>query len=834
MGSENKQRLYLVSLMALVALGVGALSICTIYKISYEQKQNDLLYIVKSSARFLESVARFDLEQSTDYPEGPINATLSQFREAHKRFGDFGKTGEYVLARLEGDRIVCLLERRHSSDTSHLPGTTSLNSAESEEPMKRALAGQSGVMVARDYRGHEVLAAYEPVAVHNLGLVAKIDVSEIREPFITSALSAGAGGLVIIVFGVLAFFRLSDPLIASIRELQERYELAVRGSKDGLWDWSDMGKDEVWWSDDLYGLLGYEVDEIEAGLSTFKKLLHPEELPVVAERLKGPFEDGAVFEMEYRLKIKNGDYRWFHARGVVKQGDQGKPDRMSGSISDIHDQKMDRAEIEKLSQIIEQSPISVLITDREGNIEYANEALLEHTGYTREELLGKNPRIFKSGRFEASYYDRMWKHLAEGKTWRGVFHNKKKNGELYWESVLISPLKDSYGNVTNFIGLKEDITDKKRMESTLIDHERLIRSVVDSMRDGLIILNANGNIQLFNKGAEEILGYSAEEIMDESVQILMGEEDKGKHLAGFERYLASNKLQNKHSFEVLALKKDRDFVPVELTVSQMEQRGERLIVGVLRDISERKESEEKIEMAQNQVMQSQKLAAIGELAAGVSHEVLNPVNIISVSTQMLQRKALDDPKIQEYCDKVKHEIQRITKIMSALLAFSRESDSSFEKTVLSDEIDKVLLLVEEDLKLNNIKIVKNYSDTSVNVLSDKDKIRQVFLNLIANANHAMPKGGTLTISCARENKKKADNFVVKVSDTGIGMSEEIRSKIFDPFFTTKPEGEGTGMGLSIVHGIIEEHKGKIRVESTPGEGTTFIMTFPICDCDSEN
>ncbi len=823
MSVEIKQRLCLVCLMIVVAFGVGSLSLYTLYGYVYEEKKADLMNLAKSQARVIEAVARFDLEQSADFPEGHVNATLSQLRDAYQQFEGFGKTGEYTLAELEGEQIVFLLQSRHNSD---VPIKSIPSNSKFAEPMKLALAGKCGVMVGLDYRGHEVLAAYEPVHVLNLGLVVKIDLSEIKEPFFQTAFIAGTGGLVVILLGVIAFFRLSDPLIASIRELQERYKLAVKGSNDGVWDWPDVSKDEQWWSDVLYDLLGYKANEIEARSSNFKQLLHPDDLPAVEEQLKSYFEDGAIFDMEYRLKTKKDGYRWFRGRGAVQKGSSENIIRMSGSISDIHDQKMDRAQIEKLSQVTEQNPISVVITDKEGHIEYANRALLEHSGYSMAELKGQTPRVFKSGRFESSYYDTMWKHLAEGKTWRGVFHNKKKNGNLYWESVIISPLKDSEGNITNFIGLKEDITDKKRMESTLIDHERLIRSVIDNMKDGLIILNVDGNIQLFNKGAEEIFGYSAEEVMDESVQILMGDEDRAKHSIGFKGYLASNHLKNKHAFEVWAKRKDGDFIPVELTVSQMVQRGERLIVGVVRDISARKESEKKLDMAQNQVIQAQKLAGIGELAAGVSHEVLNPVNIISVSTQMLKRKTSDDPVVQEYCAKVGHEIKRITKIMSALSAFSRENNGNFQKGLLSEEIDRVLVLVEEDLKLNNIKIVKNYLDDSAPIMYDSDKMRQVFLNLINNANHAMPEGGTLTLSCSKGND---GCLLVKISDTGMGMDEEVREKIFDPFFTTKPEGEGTGMGLSIVHGIIEEHNGKIQVESEKGKGTTFTINFPLSD-----
>ncbi len=246
-------------------------------------------------------------------------------------------------------------------------------------------------------------------------------------------------------------------------------------------------------------------------------------------------------------------------------------------------------------------------------------------------------------------------------------------------------------------------------------------------------------------------------------------------------------------------------------------------------VIERQEAEERMELAQKQLMASKKLAGIGELTAGVSHEVLNPVNIISVQTQMLQRKTKDDPKIQKFCNKVRHEIDRIQKIMSSLLAFSRSGDSELQSGNLRDSIESVLALVEAEYKLDNIKIVRDWCDSLVEISYDPDKIRQVYLNLLHNAKHAMPDGGTITVGCASANNGGKDYHQFTFSDTGTGMSEEVRLKIFEPFFTTKPEGQGTGMGLSVIHGIIEEHGGKIRVESEEGKGTTFTISLPVAN-----
>ena len=230
--------------------------------------------------------------------------------------------------------------------------------------------------------------------------------------------------------------------------------------------------------------------------------------------------------------------------------------------------------------------------------------------------------------------------------------------------------------------------------------------------------------------------------------------------------------------------------------------------------------------AEMALKESQKLAAIGQLSAGVSHEVLNPLNIISIQNQILEKNNRENEKLQTFCHKVNHEIERIKKIMNALLVFSRKSEPKFKKGFLNDDIEKVLELIEEEYKLDNIRITRNRCIEPTQVSYDPDKIRQVLLNLLQNAKYAMPNGGTISLGCSEINRDGKKYMQLKISDTGTGMSEEVRQRVFDPFFTTKPEGEGTGMGLSVIHGIVEEHDGEITIESQEGQGTTFFIVLP--------
>ena len=532
--------------------------------------------IAKARSRIIESVARFDRKYSQNYPEGTREATLSQIREAHNNFKGYGKTGEFLLGEKQGDRIVFLLQ--HRKFQAPAPNPVPLQSTLAE-PMRRALNGKSGVVVAKDYQGRDVLAAFEPVGELGLGLVAKIDMEEIQEPIFEAIKLLMGVGLAIIIIGTIVFVRVSRPLIRTIREREERFRT-----------------------------------------------------------------------------------------------------------------------------IFEESPIGIALIDSfTGKIYEVNPKFAGIAGRTREEITN-----------------------------------------IDWMTI------------THPDDVQEDL-------------------------DNMAALNA-GKISGFNM---------------------------------IKRYVHP----------------DGSFVWINMTIAPVtvEDKSGPCHLCMIEDITLRKENEKKIISAQKQIVASQKLAGVGQLAAGVSHEVLNPVNIISVHAQVLQKRFKDDLKIQTFCEKVEHEINRIQKIMSSLLSFARRGDSEFVKGIIKKEIEKSLLLVEEEYKLDDIEIIRNWCGKDVEILFDPDKIRQVFLNLFQNAKSAMPQGGVITLSCRPVKEEGKDFHQFILSDSGVGMAEEVRLKIFEPFFTTKPEGEGTGLGLSVVHGIVEEHGGKIIVESEEGKGSTFIISFPLAN-----
>ena len=253
-------------------------------------------------------------------------------------------------------------------------------------------------------------------------------------------------------------------------------------------------------------------------------------------------------------------------------------------------------------------------------------------------------------------------------------------------------------------------------------------------------------------------------------------------------------------------------------------------------------SMEKLKKAQNQILRSEKLAGIGRMVAGVCHEILNPLNIISGHSQSLLIEKKNDGNLCNDLNSIMEEIQRISKIISSLLKFSRKGNMEFKKSDIRKELESVLSLVEKEMQLEGIQTIRKFDSEILPVFIDTDGMRQVFFNIINNAKFAMHRGGVFTVSTEvlipeenwsfyqgkdspTPNPKKI--MRVKFSDAGLGIRKEDMEKIFEPFFTTKPEEKGTGLGLSVSYSIIEKHGGRLEVESEIGLGTAVIIDLPI-------
>jgi PAS domain S-box-containing protein len=250
-------------------------------------------------------------------------------------------------------------------------------------------------------------------------------------------------------------------------ESEQRYQMATEAADLGIWDYIvDTGT--TFFSRRWKSMLGYYPDELDDELSVWQNLLHQEDKDRTIQYLNSFIEsDLRLFEAEFRMRHKNGHFIWIRSRATALRSDNGKAIRLLGTHRDITEEKKSISEFKKLHQAIIQSPISVIITDKEGNIEFFNPAFCKISGWSDHELVGKNPRILKSGFQPASFYEKLWKTISSGNEWQGEFKNKRKNGDHYWELASISPIRNSFGNITHYVKIAENITYLKKIENDL-------------------------------------------------------------------------------------------------------------------------------------------------------------------------------------------------------------------------------------------------------------------------------------------------------------------------------------------------------------------------------
>jgi PAS domain S-box-containing protein len=928
-----------------VAAIIGASAVYLIYQGGIERERVRLQDIVQSQARLLEAIARFDQVYSID-PDGPAAGSVKQFVDSHRTFTlrGLGTTGEIVLAQRIDDEIVFLLRRGAGIDQ---PLSIPVGSALAE-PMRAALDGRSGTLVGRDYDGDLVLAAYEPVAMLNLGLVAKINIADIRARFTQAALPLFFVALVSVLAATALFFRVTEPMIRRLRDNEARFRGLFEHMRSGAAVFSALpdGSDFIFTDFNRRGeeiaridrrnAIGRRVTEVFPGvaefgaLEVFKKVWlsgAPKYVPAryyrddrlegwrdnqvyklpngeivslfddVTEqkqaeqalkeseaRFRGTFANAAVgiahvgfdgallrvnqrlceivgygpdelvrknfqdithaddrqvgldqhdllmrgeidsFSVEKRYVHKDGHAVWINLTNALQREaghplyriaiveDIGKrkraeqtlhesetrlravldasedeilllsidgrilaineaakrrlacriaglepvgahlarllppdlaetrlaiirdvaasglpahlevpirarwfefwyypvhyPDQPIAEVAifarEITDRKRAENELRRLYQAIQQSPTSIVITDPQGRILYVNPKFCELTGYTYDEAIGQNPRILKSSHTRPEEYEKLWETICRGDIWQGEFHNRKKNGDLYWEIASIGPVKNENGEIINFVAVKEDVTERRAVE--------------------------------------------------------------------------------------------------------------------------------------DQLRQSQKMQAIGQLAGGIAHDFNNLLTIIIGNLQLLERGSDDPDRHAGVVADALWAAKRGGQLTHRLLAFARMQPLRPTAVNLNDIVLGLTELLRRTLG-SNIEIVEELDPDIPFVLVDAGELERALVNLAINARDAMPNGGLLTLQTRKAvldaeyverypDVTPGDYVMLSVSDTGTGIPPAMLGRVFEPFYTTKEVGRGSGLGLSMVYGFVKQSGGHVSVYSEVGVGTTFKLFVP--------
>ena len=496
--------------------------------------------------------------------------------------------------------------------------------------------------------------------------------------------------------------------------------------------------------------------------------------------------------------------------------------QMGQEIGEKRDElKRERDQYQKLFDIV---PCYITVQDRD----------LKLVGYNREFAEQFNPergdycyRAYK-GRSERCKRCPVLMTFEDGESHYGEETGIDKDGAKSYWIVRTSPIRSSLGKITAVMELSLDITERKRLEKQLKRSEEKYRMIFDNIPNPVLVLDAKSlEILDCNDNVEAVYGFSKEEILRRSFISFFEDGDR-------ERYALEIKTSNILT-QVRQRTKEGKTIFVNIRISSSEYREREVLLVITSDITERL-------MAEQQLIQASKMATLGEMATGIAHELNQPLSVIKTASSYFMRKVdkkekIEDGILKTMAGEMDSHVDRASKIIDHMREFGRKSEVKKEKVQLNAALNKALEIFSQQLKLREIEVVRELEEDLPPILADSNRVEQVFINLLINArdaieekwNHGQYKDAVKRILL--KTSSYMGMVTIQVKDNGTGIPGSIVDKIFEPFFSSKKVGHGTGLGLSISYGIVQDYDGMIKVESREGEGSNFIVQFPVADED---
>ena len=618
----------------------------------------------------------------------------------------------------------------------------------------------------------------------------------------------------------------------SLQESEERYRLISSLSSDYLFSTiiTEDGKAELNWVMGAFEkMTGYTLEEYKS-IGGWRKVVHPEDRQRDLQDFQKLLKNQKVVG-EVRTIQKNGNIVW--TRSYAQPIWDEKTNRLVGiygAAQDITEQKLAEGQIIKLSQAVEQSAGSIIITDLAGNIEYVNKKFEEVTGYSFEEVKGQNPRILKSGETVNEEYKKMWETISQGNDWRGILHNRKKDGSLYWENTTISSVKNKAGVITNYLAIKDDITEDKLKEEMLKKSELHFRSIWESSLDGMRLTNENGIVVAINNAFAKLFEKDKNEIIGKVFTVVYGEDSGFNDVDSFVNHLRKKTIKPFIEKDITLW--NGKAMSVELTNSLVETEGQpTLLLSIFRDVTEKKQSEQEMIISKEKAIEANKVKT--SFLENMSHELRTPmIPILGFTETMIEMEELSDD-VKEMAVMMNQGAHRLMDTLNIILDLSQvEKERVIIKHTEFDllrVIDDVLSLFQSMANKKNLYLIKEFSSESLNICTDERMLRHIINNLVNNGLKFTRAGG-ITIKTQLEKSGNENFAVIQVCDTGIGIPKDKQDIIWKEFRQAS-EGigrsfEGNGLGLTITKNFVEQLKGQVWVESEEGKGTTFTIKLP--------
>jgi PAS domain S-box-containing protein len=545
--------------------------------------------------------------------------------------------------------------------------------------------------------------------------------------------------------------------------------------------------------------------------------VHPEDRPRAAEAAAAALQGGPHYDIEYRVIQPSGDMRIVHSRGEVMWDESGQPLRMFGIMHDIT--QLRQAEQEhrdseaRFRVFVDHAADGFFLHDEDGNVLDVNRRACESMGYSREELIRMSPREFDVD-MDDSFLGEMRERLDAGEVVTINTRHRRKDGSVFPVEVRARPFW--VGNQRYGVSLVRDVTERLQAEAALRQRESQLQLVIDTVPEGVILLDATGMMYLTNPVADQYL-----EILDpdrEAGHIThLGQRALKEFLTSPPEGLWHEIAYEAHIYEAIAR-------PVENTIRNSGW------VLVLRDITRERD-------IQRRVQRQERLAAVGQLAAGIAHDFNNILAVIKLYAQFISKTVEMPSRAHERLTTIEQQVGQASALIQQILDFSRLSVLERRPLNLLPFLEELVTLLGRTLP-EHIQVEFAHTVGPHLIRADPTRLQQVMMNLAVNARDSMPEGGRLVIRLTHmhtEERKSmciqdlppGDWVLVEVTDSGGGIPAEVLNHIFEPFFTTKEVGEGTGLGLSQVYGIVQQHEGYVDVITGIGNGTSFLLYFPV-------